>query len=100
MDNLLQLARKAEIVATTNSQGWYIIDRLADDTVKTMTEKAMDEQDETKRNSLFAEARAAREFLKGLRSRINSLKNVEPEPKEEETEIIDATSDDFLEVCN
>jgi hypothetical protein len=90
MDSNSQLMQvKLEIVQTTNTRGWQLIQKLGEETVKNMERMAIDEEDDVKGTLLRREAKAARKFFTDFTARINLARQVSDEPNK----------DDFLEIC-
>jgi hypothetical protein len=89
------LIRKREVVTTTNSAGWRYIKALAEDTVRDLERKAIDEDDDEKGNSLRREAKAARKFLNSFLLAVESQREADAPEQTAET-----TGDYFYEVAN
>ena len=81
MDNNKLLHMKKSIIETTNTVGWAYITKFANTVATDMERAAIDEEDDTKGNSLRREAKAARKFLNDLLTRIEMARQVDTEPE-------------------
>lgn len=80
------LIRKREVVATTNSIGWRYIQELAEETVRDLERKAIDEEDDDKGNILRREAKAARKFLTNFLRAVECQREADAPEKPTNTE--------------
>lgn len=86
MDSQL-LAKKHEIINTTNTVGWTLIKELGESTITQMEREAIDEDDDAKGAVLRRQAKAARVFFNDFLTAINSYRQVEQD---------NSTDDDFM----
>jgi len=74
---------KKEIIQTMATRGWRFVTDRADAVIKDLTDKALDQEDKSKREELVTEARAARKFWRELLQSLEASKTAEADTKDD-----------------
>jgi hypothetical protein len=89
-------AIKTAFQQVTSHQSWQVISELADDTIRALEVRALNEDDEAKREAYIFDARGARKFWNAFLRNIEIVKNTDVEAVADDAD--SASGDDFLEV--
>jgi hypothetical protein len=81
---------KKEVLNTMSTRGWHLIKERADAVILDMSNKAIDEEDKDKSETLVTEARAAKKFWTRLQQSLQSSTQVDSEGSEDWYEVADS----------
>ena len=71
----ISMSNKAQLISTTNSQGWALILQLGEDVLSSIERQALDCDDDSKVLALTRKAQGAREFWNAFVSMIDNKKS-------------------------